>query len=175
ALLASNILASFRVLYNAKDFDLLETTGSVSNQLLRSTRPEDFATLFIGVLCPETNTVRYLNAGHNPPLLVRKDGKVEHLEASGIPVGAFDLAAWKEEALKLAAGDFLFAFTDGIPEAMNAREEEFGEESLERAVLTCRDQSPEELTESVMQEVKRFIGEVPPSDDTTLLVLRREQ
>jgi len=175
ALLASNILASFRVLYGAKDFGLLEATDRASRQLLRSTRPEDFATLFIGTLCPDTNTLRYINAGHNPPLLVRKDGRVEYLEASGIPVGAFDLAGWKEEALELAVGDFLFVFTDGIPEAMNAREEEFGEESLERVVLTCRDQSPEELTESVMQEVKRFIGEVPPSDDTTLLVLRREQ
>lgn len=175
ALLASNILASFRVLYGAEDFSLLEATDRVSSQLLRSTRPEDFATLFLGVLCPQTNTLRYLNAGHNPPLLVRKDGRVEHLEASGIPVGAFDLAEWREETLELGVGDFLFAFTDGIPEAMNAREEEFGDESLERVVLTCRDQSPEELTESVMQEVKRFIGEVSPSDDTTLLVLRREQ
>jgi sigma-B regulation protein RsbU (phosphoserine phosphatase) len=175
ALLASNILASFRVLYSVEELDLLEVTRRVSQQLLRSTRPEDFATLFVGLLGPETNTLRYLNAGHNPPMLVRHNGGVEYLEASGIPIGAFDLAGWREGALELGVGDFLFVFTDGVPEAMDGQQEEFGEQRLRRAVLGCRHQPPEELIESVMKEVKEFIGDTPPSDDTTVLVLRRER
>ncbi len=174
ALLASNILASFRVLYCANNFDLLDTVRTVSEQLLAFTRPEDFVTLFIGILSPSTNTFRYVNAGHDPPMVVRNDSKVEYLEASGIPMGAMDSAKWKEETLKFMVGDLLFVFTDGIPEANNEEDEQFGDDKLVKSVQKCRNQSPEELTKSIMNEVNMFIGNNPRSDDITMLVLNRE-
>jgi sigma-B regulation protein RsbU (phosphoserine phosphatase) len=175
ALLASNILASFRVLYDSRDFDLLDATGNVSRQLLAFTRPGDFATLFIGLLCPKTHILRYINAGHNPPLVVRSDGKIEYLEASGIPIGAMQFDAWKEESIDLLAGDNVFVFTDGIPEAVNSREDQFGDERLEKLAIECARQSPEEFIDSIMEEVNNFIGEVARSDDITMIVLIRER
>lgn len=175
ALLASNILASFRILYNTKDFNLLDATCHVSKQLLTFTRPGDFATLFIGLLNPKIGTLQYVNAGHNPPIIMRDNGKVEYLEASGIPIGALDLAVWKEETLNLNIKDLLLVFTDGIPEAVNKQDEQFGDDRLVKSVQKCRDQSPEELTESIMNEVIRFIGNNPRSDDITMMILRRER
>ena len=175
ALLASNILASFRALYNTRDFDLLDATRNVSRQLLAFTRPGDFATLFIGLLNPDTNSLQYINAGHNPPLVMRSDGKVEYLEASGIPIGAMQFDAWKEESIDLLAGDSIFVFTDGIPEAVNSREDQFGDERLEKLAIECSGQSPKEFTDSIMAEVNNFIGEVPRSDDITMIVLSRER
>lgn len=175
ALLASNILASFRALYNTRDFDLLDATRNVSRQLLTFTRPGDFATLFIGLLNPDTNSLQYINAGHNPPLVIRSNGKVEYLAASGIPIGAMQFDAWKEESIDLLAGDNVFVFTDGIPEAVNSREDQFGDERLEKLAIECSGQSPKEFTDSIMAKVNNFIGEVPRSDDITMIVLSRER
>jgi len=174
ALLMSNILASFRILYGAEDFNLLDVTCEVSKRLLQFSRPEDFATLFICDLCPKTHTLRYINAGHNPPVMVRSDGRVEYLQPSGIPIGAFDISNWKEEILELGAGDFLFMFTDGITEATNTEGEMYEDDRLKRLLLNSRKQSPEELTESVLDEINDFTGGAPQSDDITMMILRRD-
>jgi sigma-B regulation protein RsbU (phosphoserine phosphatase) len=175
ALLMSNVLAAFRILYGSEDLSLLEMTSRVSGQLVRSSRPEDFATLFICRLYPETHTLRYLNAGHNPPVMVRSDGKVEELEPSGIPIGAFDLSPWEEVTLQFGVGDMLFMFTDGISEATDLQGEMYQDQRLTRFLLASRSQSPEELTESVLDEIRAFIGGAPQSDDITMLALRRDR
>jgi len=89
ALLMSNILASFRILYNVTEFSLTDVVNMVSHQLFCSSGAADFATLFVGVIDPATNRLSYINAGHNPPILVRADGRHEYLEASGTMIGAF--------------------------------------------------------------------------------------
>jgi sigma-B regulation protein RsbU (phosphoserine phosphatase) len=175
ALLMSNVLAAFRILYSAPDFDLFDVTCRVSKQLLRVSRPEDFATLFICQLCPESHTLRYINAGHNPPLMVRDNGEVEHLQPSGIPIGAFDISGWKEETLEFGVGDFLFMFTDGVSEATNRDGEMFEDDRLKEFLLKSQSQSPEELTESVLNEINAFMGGALPSDDVTMIVLRRDR
>jgi len=99
ALLMSNILASFRILYNTPDFKLNDVVDMVSGQMLKYTPPEMFATLFIGLVDPMRHLVSFINAGHNPPLIVRTDGKLEHLEPSGIMIGAFDVGGWTEDKM----------------------------------------------------------------------------
>jgi sigma-B regulation protein RsbU (phosphoserine phosphatase) len=175
ALLMSNVLAAFRIMYAAQDFRLLDAVSQVSRQLLKFSRPGDFATLFICVLCPKTNTLEYINAGHNPPLMVRSDGRMEDLEPSGIPIGAFDISNWKEETLKFEKGDFLFMFTDGVSEATNKDGKMYEEDRLKRFLLDSRDRSPEELTEAVLDEVNGFTGGAPQSDDITMMILRRDR
>ncbi len=175
ALLASNILASFRAFYNTNDFGLVGATCGVSKQLLTFTRPGDFATLFIGLLNPDTNSLQFINAGHNPPLVIRSDGRTEYLEASGLPLGVMAFDAWEEKSVDLRAGDTVFAFTDGIPEAFDSGDEQFGDDRLEKLALECSGQSPKEFTDSIMAEVNTFIGELPRSDDITMMVLRRER
>lgn len=173
ALLASNILASFRTLYNLKKIDMLEGTSEISKQLLDSTRPGDFATLFIGILDPRSHSMRYVNAGHNPPLVIRRNGDSEYMEASGIPIGMMDLNTWKEETVKLEPGEFIFIFTDGIPEAMNRRGDQFGDEKLEKFVIDNREKSPGVLLKAMMREVDSFIEDFSRSDDITAIILRR--
>ena len=173
ALLASNILAAFRALYNAKDFDLLDATRNVSKQLQAFTRPGDFATLFIGLLNPETNSLQFINSGHNPPIVLRRDGTIKYLEASGIPIGIMDFDAWKKESIDILAGDCIFIFTDGIPEAVNSNDEQFSDEKLEKLAKEYSGKTPEEFTDSIMMEVNNFIGESPRSDDITMIILRR--
>jgi serine phosphatase RsbU (regulator of sigma subunit) len=175
ALLASNILASFRALYDIRGFNLVDVVCSVSKQLLAFSRPGDFATLFVGLLDLGSNSLRYVNAGHNPPLVVRGEDKTEHLEASGIPLGAMAFDAWKEESIALEKGDVVFVFTDGIPEAVNAGDEQFGDGRLESLAMACAGMSPKDLVDSVMGGVGEFTGETPRSDDITMMVLRRDR
>jgi sigma-B regulation protein RsbU (phosphoserine phosphatase) len=175
ALLMSNVLAAFRIMYAAKDFGLLDAVSLISRQLLKFSRPGDFATLFACVLCPKTNTLQYINAGHNPPLVVRSNGKVENLEPSGIPIGAFDISKWKEDSVELGVGDFLFIYTDGVSEAANGRGEMYDEKRLKKFLLDSRDRSPKELTQSLLEQVNSFTGGAPQSDDITMLVLRRDR
>lgn len=175
ALLMSNVLAAFRILYCAQDFNLLEVTSRVSKELLRVSRSEDFATLFACELCPKTHSLRYINAGHNPPMMVRRDGNVEQLEASGIPIGAFDISDWEVSCLEFELGDFLFMFTDGVSEATNTKGEMYEDDRLEHFLINSRHKSPDELTESVLDEIKSFMGGAPQSDDITMMILRRDR
>ncbi|MEE9554055.1 MAG: SpoIIE family protein phosphatase [candidate division Zixibacteria bacterium] len=175
ALQASNILASFRTLYNVGEISLLDAVCKVSKQLQTFSRPGDFATLFIGLLNPESNSMRFINAGHNPPLLIRSDGKTEYLEASGIPIGMMDYDEWKEDSIDFYDGDIVFIFSDGIPEAINSVDEQFGDERLEKLAMKCSEQSPKVFTDTIMTEVDNFIGENPRSDDITMIVLSRKR
>lgn len=175
ALLASNILASFRAFYNTRDFDLVDAVCCVSRQLLTFSRPGDFATLFVGLLDHDSNSLRYVNAGHNPPLVIKSSGKKEHLEASGIPLGAMAFDAWKEESITLDKGDVVFVFTDGIPEAVNSQDEQFGDERLEALAMKLAGQAPKDFAESIMSRVDEFTGEQARSDDITMMVLRRDR
>jgi sigma-B regulation protein RsbU (phosphoserine phosphatase) len=175
ALLASNILASFRALYNTREFGLLNATRNVSSQLLAFTRPGDYVTLFIGLLDPGTDSLNYINCGHNPPIVIRRDGKIEYLEASGIPLGMMSFDQWQEESIALDAGDTVFAFTDGIPEAMNSDDAQFSDEKLEILALEFSTRRPNQFIDSIMEEVCEFIDECPRSDDITMIVLQKDQ
>lgn len=174
ALLASNILAALRTLYNSKNFDMLESIHAVSEQLLHFSRMGDFATLFLAVLNPTSGSIQYLNAGHNPPVLIREDGSIDCLEASGVPIGIMDSADWKVETVEINSGDTLFIFTDGIPEAVNREGEMLSDDRLIKFLVEKRDCSPESLGNSVISEIDKFTGDFPKSDDITLVALRRD-
>ncbi len=172
ALLMSNILASFRILYAEPDFGLTKVVGQVSRQLFKYSASEDFATLFIGLLDPAQNVIRYLNAGHNPPMLVRAGGEVELLEPSGIMIGAFDFCDWTESTIDMSPGDQMLIFTDGVTEA-DKQGEFYGEERLQALVTQARNMSPDKLVNCVMEDVIGFIGDSPRSDDITMLAIKR--
>lgn len=173
ALLMSNILASFRILYEDDDFDLGRVIKQVSRQLFCYSAAEDFATVFAGVLDPENNTLSFVNAGHNPPLLVRSDGTVKYLEPSGTMIGAFDFSDWQQETVEIGVGDLVLVFTDGVVEA-DCRDEHYGLERLERLACGNRDKSPRELSNRIMEDVESFAAGTPQSDDITLLTIKRE-
>jgi sigma-B regulation protein RsbU (phosphoserine phosphatase) len=131
-----------------------------------------FATLFFGVLEPDTGELVYVNAGHEPPALLRAGSSRESLPRSGPLVGAFRGAAYRAEAARLAPGDRLILYSDGIPDARNPSGEVFGEDRWQQLLgqpLSAGDQTLPHLVAGV----QAFIGDSAPFDDISLLVVRR--
>ncbi len=172
ALLMSNILASFRILYETECVDLKKAVEMVSLQLFNNSLSGDFATLFIGILDPATGKVDFVNAGHNPPLLIRQDGRMEKLEPGGTMIGAFDFMTWEADSTQLSEGDLIFIFSDGVTEADNG-DEQFGDERTEKYILETGKSKPEEIISKLMADIETFMGGAPHSDDITMLALKR--
>lgn len=175
ALLMSNLLAAFRILYETPDCELCKVVTMVSRQMFRYTPPEMFATLFIGCIDYERHTMKYINAGHNPPLLTKADGTVISLEPSGTMIGAFDFGDWEESEVELRPGDLVVIFTDGVTEAENASDDQYGDERLEEFVIASRDETTDEISRRLIDDITKFTKGAPQSDDITLLLLKRER
>jgi serine phosphatase RsbU (regulator of sigma subunit) len=132
-----------------------------------------FTTAFFAELDPATGNVVYINAGHNVPILRKKSGMVERLEVGGLPVGIFAESAYQVGTTRLEGGDWLVIFTDGIVEAENAKEEEYGEPALIRLVDRESASTPAELLQRLWADLDLFVGNTPQRDDITCLLLKR--
>lgn len=149
-----------------------EIFGRVSRQLFRRTPPEKFATAFVAVLPPSGGTLRYASAGHNPPLVVRSSGEVERLGPTGPPLGILASATYGWGETLLQPGDLLVVYTDGIVEATDPAEQEYGVDRLERA---CRQAGPaplQDLARSLEADLAAFVRGVPYADDRTIVLAR---
>ncbi|MCP4631860.1 MAG: SpoIIE family protein phosphatase [candidate division Zixibacteria bacterium] len=143
------------------------------NELTFSNTPADrFITFFVAIYDKRTSMLEYVNAGHNPPMVIRYAGKVEELSEGGLLLGALSGMPYEQGTIKLELGDILFLYTDGISEAENAEDEMFGEEKMKELFLKNNSQTPQRLKELLEDEVKDFIGETPLSDDFTLLIAK---
>jgi len=143
------------------------------NQLIySSTTSEKFATMFYGEFIPHERRLCYCNAGHNHPVVVHEDGRVEFLDKGGLILGAFPEAVYEEGEVLLRKNDTLFFYSDGLTENFNPQEEEFGEARLLDLLVQNRFLGAEELKQKVIQEVINFTGGVPPYDDFTVVVLK---
>jgi serine phosphatase RsbU (regulator of sigma subunit) len=134
-----------------------------------------YATFFYGELDLTSRVLTYVNAGHNPPMVFRQtDGgrDVLRLETGGPVIGLMEGCVYRQESVTLAAGDVLVAYTDGISEAMNAADEEWGEERLTEAVRPNRAISSRALIDRLMTSADRFVAGAPQHDDMTLVVVR---
>jgi phosphoserine phosphatase RsbU/P len=145
----------------------------IDRHLRRYAATRKFLTLFFGVLEPESGLLRYVSAGHNPALLVRASGPIERVESTGVPVGILPNASWREETLRLEPGDLLALYTDGLTEAVDEAEEEFGLERLRAVLEAGRGLPARELCDGLMARVADFASGMPQYDDQTVLLLRR--
>jgi sigma-B regulation protein RsbU (phosphoserine phosphatase) len=145
------------------------------NELLRNDSWSDlFVTMFYAVWNPETGRIVYANAGHNPPLLVNvQSGEIKQLKGKGIALGVLSDIVIEEYYAKMAPGDVLLAYTDGITEAMQVDYVEWGLPSLEETLSGLYSHSAGEILDGVLDAVNEFVGDAPQSDDLTLWVLRR--
>jgi phosphoserine phosphatase RsbU/P len=132
-----------------------------------------FTTAFFAELDPATGNLVYINAGHNVPILRKRLGTVERLEAGGIPVGIFAETPYQVGTTKLENGDWLVIFTDGVVEAVNAKNEEYGEPSLIRLVDRESVSAPAELLRQLWAGLDVYVGNTPQHDDITCLLLKR--
>jgi sigma-B regulation protein RsbU (phosphoserine phosphatase) len=129
-------------------------------------------TAFIAELDTSTHSLGWVNAGHNPPILLRNTGAVEHLEAGGIPLGAFSLSPYKSGHTELRPGDALYIYTDGVIEALDESGAEYGEDRLAKLVAALTTANAATSLSRIFESVDRFAGAVPQYDDITCLVMR---
>jgi len=183
ALLMANLQASLQgqVIHPST---VAEVVGRVNDLLVRSTDPHMFATFFYGVLDRRTASFTCTNAGHNPPLLLRADGGVEHLESGGLLLGMLPEIGYRQQTAILDPGDVLLLYTDGITEAMGPAadiedddidpEAMFGDERLLEVARANAHRPAVEQREAILRAVNDFTAGVPQSDDITLVILRRQ-
>ncbi len=145
-----------------------------TNELIFSDASTDlFVTMILADLSP-VGRVIYANAGHNPPMIVRRGSEsVEYLTSHGIALGVIEDACLESHTIRLIEGEVLVLYTDGVPDALNARGEEFGLERLEACVREHRRQSAAKIVQAIEDTVKAFVGDQPAFDDLTLVVAKR--
>jgi len=129
-------------------------------------------TAFLAELDLSTRSLTWVNAGHNPPILLRSGGAFEHLEAGGLPLGAFTVSRYESGSTKLRSGDALYIYTDGVVEALNETGEEYGEDRLAGLLAALGASSAAASLRQIFESVDRFAGATPQYDDITCLVLR---
>lgn len=152
---------------------VVDLVARIDRHLRRFAATRKFLTLFFGLLEPDTGRFRYVSAGHNPALLARASGGLARLESTGVPVGMLPNASWREEELSLSPGDLLCIYTDGVTEAVDERDEEFGLERLSEIVARGASLPVRELCDQVLAAVAEFARGMPQYDDQTLLLVRR--
>lgn len=175
ALLMASLQASLKAQALHPHLDISILVSEVNRLVYESSPGHFFASLFYGEYQPATRVLRYVNAGHNPPMVLRwRNGGCEviPLETEGTPVGALEHAEYTSAAVRLEIDDVLIAYTDGITEAENLQGEFLGQERLEKLLRSCQDRTPKEIIRRVLGEVSDFSKGHPQKDDVTLLVVR---
>ncbi len=152
--------------------DIATIINNVNREIVATTSPEKYVTLFMADYRPATRDFFYSNAGHNYPILVRDDKSIELLIDGGPIVGAFKEFTFHAVKTSLQQDDLLFMFTDGLSEAMNEEGIEFGEERLRALVLEHYNKTPQDLVTLLQEAVRRHDQSDPPQDDSTLIVVR---
>ncbi len=156
--------------------DHAELIRRLGELLYAQTSPARFVSLFWACYDPADSKLRYVNAGHLPALLLRRDAndaiETHRLRSGGPVLGILPGATYKQEDLTLQPGDLLVIYSDGLVEAMDAEDNEFGEERLVLAAEECGLASTREVQERILERVRAFVGKQPLHDDLTLLVAR---
>ncbi len=173
ALLMATFQASLKTL-SASPCSLLDLVAGLNRYACAHSREGlRFTTAFLAEFAPALGVLTFVNAGHNAPILLRAGGGIERLERGGIPLGILSDAPYESGSLTLEKGDLLIIFTDGVVEAVNDRDEEFGEERLLATVLPLRGEQAEVVVRRVMAQVETFVGMAHQHDDITCFVVRR--
>jgi len=169
ALLMANVQATLRAYCDGRQV-VAEAVRHINQSVARAESGK-FVTLFYGELEVDSGQLRYTNAGHNYPLLRRADGPIEELREGGLPLGLIEDADYQQGLVSLATGDALLLYSDGISEATDLRNQEFGEERLSALWKAGGARPSAQFIEQVLGEVERFRGAAPQSDDMMVVVL----
>ncbi len=146
---------------------------AVNDSLVEGNQANMFVTLFYGLLDSQKRSLHYVNAGHNPPLLVRPvNAPAEFINGKGMALGVFEGVGFEENDLVLQRGQVLVFYTDGVTEARDASGAFYGEEHLVQAANACMDKGAEEVVAYIRADLESFVSGAPQSDDITLMVLK---
>jgi serine phosphatase RsbU (regulator of sigma subunit) len=172
ALLMSSLHAAVHAQADAHD-SIVKTIAAVNRYLVESIPPNRFVTLFYAELDPKNGSLTFLNAGHNPPLIVHTGGTMEQLASGGLPLGIMSDAEFREGHTKLHAGDVLVIYSDGVSEAVNPNGEEFGPTRLYETVARNIDASAGGIRDRIESALTKFCQGTPAADDITLVICKR--
>lgn len=173
AMLMSNLQATFRGQVKVHQ-DISECIKLSNSLLYHSTESNKFATFFGAMLNVESNTISYCNAGHDNPIYLKKDETLTRLKSGGLLLGFLENNVYEKEDINLSSGDIIIIYSDGITEAMDANDNEFGEENLIRAITQNINLSAKNLTDKIITNIKSFVGDQKQFDDMTLIVIKKE-
>ena len=168
ALLMSNLLASLRA-FAASERAPRDVVTSVNRALCRQKDLRRFVTLFYALYDSTTRVLTYTNAGHNPPLVLRRDGSCERLPIGGTVTGIFDEGTFEEGKVTLEPGDRLVLYTDGITEARSATGDEFEDTGLLRTLERCRHLDSQSMVDALFSDVASFAGGHLQDDATAVI------
>jgi len=171
---ASLLMASVRAAMRAQAdnvYDLDEIISRVNKSMSLDMRANEFITLWYGVLDYQNRQLTYCSAGHEPAILVR-GGKMQELATGGMVIGVDPEQKYDKEVVQLQAGDVLWIYTDGVPDAMNYNGDKFGKTRMRECLMTHLDQSAEQICRQMLWETRRFVGLNRRTDDTTMVVIK---
>ncbi len=173
ALLMANVQAALRAL-SPHCKSISETTGQINDLICASTgNSNKFITFFWGILESNSRQFRYTNAGHNPPIVISKEGKIKELNEGGLILGVFKTSTpYEESVVTLMPGDVLIMYTDGISEAMNLNNEQYSEERLLKLLKESKQVSSREIIKHVQKDLDSFTQGALHSDDITILAIK---
>jgi sigma-B regulation protein RsbU (phosphoserine phosphatase) len=171
SLLMSNVQASLRAFCDGRG-PVVDAVRQINASVSRSASPGKFVTFFYAEVDLAAGAMRYVNAGHNFPMVRRRDGTLVDLQSGGLPLGLFEQAEYEQGEIALSPGDALLLYSDGISEAVDLRNQEFGEERLRELWQRQDGRSPDEVIGAVMSDVETFRGAAAQSDDMTVVVLQ---
>jgi sigma-B regulation protein RsbU (phosphoserine phosphatase) len=183
ALLMSAVHASLRVMAAERDLPAAQLAAQMNRFLHRSTRTNSYATFFYAQLDQRNRQLRYVNAGHNPPYLLRSGSlpaatanlartQVEELSIGGTVLGLFPEMSYQEGTVDLRPGDVLVAFTDGVTEALNSSDQEFGEDRLKDVLRGLLHLPAAEISARLSDELRTWIRDTAQYDDLTFVVMK---
>lgn len=172
ALLMALLLAVLRTLVDER-LEERALVGRLNTQICRHSPGSRFITLFYGVYTPNTGALTYVNAGQNPPLLLRRDGPIERLGSTGIALGMFESSTYEAVQTTVRPGDLLVLYSDGITEAENPAGQPFEESGLERFLAARGGDSPAVMAPAILQAVAAHARDSRFTDDLTVLILKR--
>lgn len=149
----------------------------INRRLLSDTHGAMFVTAFYGVLDPDNGRLRYVNAGHNPPFLLsgQKGKPIDQLRGTGMALGVMEDASWQQKIVKFSPGDVLLLYTDGITEAENSYGNFYGEQRILEVLRARREQSAQAIQNALLEDVRKFTGKSPKTDDIAVMVIARKK
>jgi sigma-B regulation protein RsbU (phosphoserine phosphatase) len=172
SILMGNIQATLRALLQG-DSHVGPLAGRTNDLLWATTPSNRYATAFLAFYDPASGLCRWVNCGHCDGLILRANGEVSHLPCTGLALGQFPRQTYEEEVCTLEAGDILAIYSDGVSEANNLAEEEFGTDRLIDVMRRNSAAPPEAIVDEVFRELDEFAGEAPQFDDITIMIVKR--
>jgi len=170
SLMMANVQASLRAFCNGRR-PIREAIRHVNESVTRSAAAGKFITLMYGEIDPAAGTLTYVNAGHNYPMLRRRDGRVQELSEGGLPLGISEVAEFGEGVVEFQPGESLMMYSDGLSEAMDLDSNEFGEERLRNLWCEHGTRPPHQVIDLVLERISEFRGRASQSDDMTMVVV----